>query len=315
MSGTPYDVPDQRGRTAIVTGANSGLGFEIAARLARAGADVTLAVRDAAKGGAARDRILASDPAATVTVAELDVASLASVARFAGEHLATGRPIDLLIANAGIMAVPDRRTSPDGHELQFATNYLGHVALAGRLLPLLRASGSARLVTLSSLAAWMGPIRFDDLQGERSYGAWRAYGQSKLADLLFALEFDRRSRAGGWGVAALAAHPGLSRTSLGANTRAMGSRGPVQQVIGVASGLMMSLPVVSQGPERGAEPALFAATSPDAIGGGYYGPSGPGEMTGGPAPARLPRDARDAAAAARLWRVAEELTGVPLPDR
>lgn len=315
MDHRPYAVPDQRGRSAIVTGANSGLGFEIASRLARAGAEVTLAVRDAARGDDARDRLLATHPSASVTVAELDVASLDSVAGFADERLAAGRPLDLLVANAGIMAVPDRRTSPDGYELQLATNYLGHVALAGRLLPLLRASGSARLVTLSSLAAWMGPIRFDDLQGERSYGAWRAYGQSKLADLLFALEFDRRSRAGGWGVLALAAHPGLSRTSLGANTRAMGGRGPVQRVIGVASGLMMSLPFVSQGPERGAEPALFAATSPDVIGGGYYGPSGPGEMTGGPAPARLPRAARDAEAAARLWRVSEELTGVPFPDR
>ncbi len=315
MSGNAYDVPEQHGRRAIVTGANSGLGLEIARRLAGAGAEVVLAVRARAKGEAARRAIIADHPQATLTVAELDVASLESISRFAAEMIQAGRPLDLLINNAGIMAVPERHLTPDGFELQFATNYLGAFALTAQLLPSLRGSGSARIVTMSSLAAWIGPIDFDNLQGERSYSAWRAYGQSKLADLLFALELDRRSRAGGWGVMAASAHPGVTRTNLGTSGPGHGEPSRLRVITQSVTNQMMRLPVGSQLPERGAEPALFAATSPAAIGGGYYGPDGLLELTGGPKPARMPRTARDAAVAARLWDVSEALTGVAFPKR
>lgn len=313
MSGTAYDVPAQDGRRAIVTGANSGLGLEITRRLAGAGADVVLAVRDRAKGETARQAIVADHPGAALTVAELDVASLASISRFAAEMIQVGRPVDLLINNAGIMAVPERHLTPDGFELQFATNYLGAFALTARLLPLLRESDSARLVTMSSLAAWIGPIDFDNLQGERSYSAWRAYGQSKLADLLFALELDRRSRAGSWGVMAASAHPGVTRTNLGKSGPSHGEPSRLKLITQAVTDQMMCLPFGSQQPERGAEPALFAGTSPAATGGGFYGPDGFVELTGHPKPARMPRTARDAAVAARLWDVSEELTGVTFP--
>ena len=314
MSSHSYQLPDQHGKRAIVTGANNGLGYEAARRLALAGAEVILAVRDSAKGEAARRTILVERPAARLSVAEIDVASLASVERFADERLRDDRPIDLLIDNAGIMAVPRRTLSPDGFELQFATNYLGHFALTGRLLPLLRQGGGARVVALSSLAARMGPIDFANLQGERSYGAWRAYGQSKLADLMFALELDRRSRRGGWGITAVAAHPGLSRTNLGDNGPDHAGTGPVRQLLGALTGQLMRLPGVSQPAAQGALPTLFAATNPAAIGGGFYGPDGFMELTGGPTPARIPKQARDEAAAARLWAVSEELTGVRYPS-
>ncbi len=314
MSGSSYQVPDQQGRLAIVTGANSGLGYEIARRLAGAGAEVVLAVRDRAKGEDAQRSIAAGHPAARLTVEELDVASLASVARFAEGRVRDGRPIDLLVNNAGIMAVPDRHLTPDGFEMQFATNYLGAFALTGRLLPLLRAGTASRITTMSSLAAWMGPIDFDNLQAERSYSAWRAYGQSKLADLLFARELDRRSRVAGWGVLAMSAHPGLTHTNLGRNGPGHGERSPLKAITQAVTDRMLRLPFASQQPEQGAEPALFAATSPSAIGGGFYGPAGLLELTGGPTAAKVPRQARDNAVAARLWDVSEQLTGVAFPE-
>ncbi len=310
MAGSSYQVPDQHGRLAIVTGANSGLGYEIARRLAGAGADVVLAVRDRAKGEDAQRSIAAGQPAARLTVAELDVASLASVARFADGRLRDGRPIDLLVNNAGIMAVPERHLTPDGFEVQFATNYLGAFALTGRLLPLLRAGTKPRVVTMSSLAARMGPIDFDNLQAERSYSAWRAYGQSKLADLLFALELDRRSRTAGWGIMALSAHPGLTHTNLGKSGPGHGEPSRIKAITQTVTDQMMRLPFASQQPEKGAGPALFAATSPSAIGGGFYGPAGPLELTGGPTAAKVPRRARDLGIATRLWEVSERLTGV-----
>ena len=313
MSVSTYDVPDQSGRLAIVTGANSGLGYEIARRLAGAGGEVVLAVRDRAKGEDAQRSIAADHPAARLMVEEVDVASLASVARFADDRLRDGQPIDLLVNNAGIMAVPERHLTPDGFEVQFATNYLGAFALTGRLLPLLRAGTAPRVVTMSSLAAWMGPIDFDNLQAERSYSAWRAYGQSKLADLLFALELDRRGRAAGWGVLAMSAHPGLTQTNLGRNGPSHGEPSRLKTITQPLTDRLMRLPFASQQPEQGAGPALFAATSPSAIGGGFYGPAGLLELTGGPAPAKVPRWARDAKVGARLWEVSEELTGVRFP--
>ena len=310
MSGSSYQVPDQHGKLAIVTGANSGLGYEIARRLAGAGAEVVLAVRDRAKGEAARRSIAADHPAARLMVEEIDVASLESVARFAEGRVRAGRPVDVLVNNAGIMAVPERHLTADGFEVQFATNYLGAFALAGRLLPLLRAGTASRVVTMSSLAAWIGPIDFDNLQGERSYSAWRAYGQSKLADLLFARELDRRSRVAGWGVLAMSAHPGLTHTNLGKSGPGHGEPSHLKAITKPLTDRLMRLPFASQQPEQGAGPALLAATSPSAIGGGFYGPSGLLELTGGPTAAKVPRQARDMEAAARLWEVSERLTGV-----
>ncbi|HEV2529579.1 MAG TPA: SDR family oxidoreductase [Thermomicrobiales bacterium] len=315
---TTDGIPPLAVRTAIVTGANSGLGFQVARRLAAAGADVTLAVRSIERGEDARRQILAESPDASLRVAELDVASLAAVRRFAGERLTDGQPIDLLVANAGIMAVPRRVLSADGFEIQFATNYLGHFALIGQLLPLLRASSGARVVTLSSLAARMGRIDFDNLQGERRYGAWSAYGTSKLADLMLAIELDRRSRAAGWGITAVAAHPGISPTGLSASgpeaAGADASPGPGERITSAVADVLLRLPFASQSPEQGARPILHAATSQDIIGGGFYGPSGFLELTGPPAPASISRAARDVSVARRLWAHSEELSGVYFPE-
>ncbi|WP_327069822.1 SDR family oxidoreductase [Kitasatospora sp. NBC_01302] len=313
-------VPDQHGRLAVVTGANSGIGFETARRLALAGADVLLAVRDGDKGELAAARIraetgrtgtsgAAGGPGGSVTAAALDLASLDSVASFADVLLERGRPVDLLVNNAGVMGVPARHTTKDGFELQFGTNHLGHFALTGRLLPLLRGAAAPRVVSVGSLTAWTARIDLTDLNSERGYRAMVAYGRSKLAGLLFAQELDRLSARAGWGLRSTAAHPGCCRTNL-----AYG--GPVLDRApgGVnLTALAMSVPGFSQEPARGALPLLVAATSPGAVGGGYYGPDGLGELTGLPARARLPRGAADLTTAARLWRASEQLTGVGFP--
>jgi NAD(P)-dependent dehydrogenase (short-subunit alcohol dehydrogenase family) len=303
MPWTPADIPSQAGRTALVTGANSGLGYESSLALARKGAEVVMAVRDLAKGLAAADRIRREAPRARLSVEALDLAELASVRAFAERW--GGRPLHLLIANAGVMAVPVRRTTPDGFELQLATNFLGHFALAGRLLPNLRAA-SARIVALSSLAHLTGRIDLDDLQAERAYKPWKAYGQSKLAMLVWALELQRRSGRLGWGVSALAAHPGYARTALQTTGPNLGKPMPA-----VAKGVIRLVePLISQTAAAGALPALRAATDPEAQGGAYYGPSGFMELTGAPAPAKVAPHAREEAMAGRLWDEAERLTGV-----
>ncbi|AXI77008.1 SDR family oxidoreductase [Peterkaempfera bronchialis] len=299
-------IPDQHGRLAVVTGANSGIGFETARRLAQAGAEVVLAVRDPAKGAEAVERIHAAHPAARVSAAQLDLSDLASVASFARTQLDRDRPLDLLVNNAGIMAVPSRRTTADGFELQFGTNHLGHFALTGRLLPLLRRGSAPRVVTVSSGAHLFGTLDFDDLQGERRYGAWRAYGASKLANLIFTRELQRRSTRHGWGILSTAAHPGSTVTNLQTTGPNLGT---ARRGRGL-TGLVMALPGMSQQPEQGALPSLYAATSPDATGGGYYGPGGLFGLTGLPAPARSRRSASDEALATRLWEVSEQLTRV-----
>ena len=316
MATATYSVPDQTGRRAIVTGANSGIGREIARRLADAGAEVTIAARGTDKGDEARTAIVREFPAATMRVAELDLADLASVARFAAGELERDRPLDLLIDNAGVMAVPDRHTTRDGFELQMGTNYLGHFALTGRLLPLLRRAPAARVVTMSSLAAWMGRINFDDLQFERSYNRWRAYGQSKLADLIFARELQRRGEINGWDITAIAAHPGLTQSNLTVSGPNLGrSSGSTASGGGLnLTELAYRIPGVAQTPLNGAEPALFAATSPDAWGGAYYGPGNLLELTGPPKPARVPGPAKNDDVARRLWDVSEQLTGVRFGD-
>src|SRR5262245_38056216 len=301
------EIPDQTGTFAVVTGGNSGIGLETARSLAIAGAEVVLAVRNAEKGATAADDLRSTAPHATVSVGALDLASLLSIERFAKEMLEQGRPIDLLVNNAGIMAVPKRRTTEDGFELQFGTNHLGHFALTGRLLPLLRDADHPRVVTVSSGAHLMGSIPFDDLNLERGYRAWKAYSESKLANLLFASELQRRSVRNGWGILSNAAHPGSTRTNLQTTGPNMGKESRSTNLIE----LPMRLPGMSQDAAHGALPTLFAATSPDAVGDGYYGPSGFLEMTGGGVTtARRSKRARSEADATRLWTISEELTGV-----
>jgi NAD(P)-dependent dehydrogenase (short-subunit alcohol dehydrogenase family) len=300
-SWTAEQIPDQRGRTAIVTGANSGLGLSVARELARHGAHVVLACRDTAKGERVKSEIEAALPGAQLELAALDLAELASVASFAEDFRAGGHDgLDLLINNAGVMA-PPRRETKDGFELQLGTNLLGHFALTARLIGAMQDRSDARVVTVSSNAHKMGRINFDDLQSERRYNRWSAYGQSKLADLMFALELDRRLRAAGSPIKSLAAHPGYAATNLQTAAPPL------------LDALLMRVTNVflAQSAEAGALPLLYAATDPDVEGGAYVGPDGIGEFRGHPRITRPNGAARDPEVAARLWSVAEELTGVP----
>jgi NAD(P)-dependent dehydrogenase (short-subunit alcohol dehydrogenase family) len=299
---TTADIPPLTGKTAVITGATGGLGYETALALAGAGADVVVTGRNDLKGRHALDGIRARFPSAKVVYETLDLASLASVADFAGRFATSHAALNLLINNAGVMALPKRQTTEDGFEMQFGTNYLGHYALTARLLPWLRRGKQPRVVNLSSMAHRSGAIDFDDLQGARSYRPWKAYSQSKLAMLMFALELQRRSDAAGWGVTSNAAHPGYARTDLMAN--GPGANSLLWQIN------KLLRPLVSHSAADGALPTLFAATSPDAKGGGYYGPNWFYELKGPPAPAKIMPQARDAAVAARLWDISAALTGV-----
>ncbi len=298
---TIANIPPQAGKLAMVTGATGGLGYQTAMRLAQAEAEVVLTGRNEAKGREAVSKIRNQFPDAEIRFEALDLANLASVADFARRFAIAHSSLDLLINNAGVMALPTRQTTADGFEMQFGTNYLGHYALTARLLPLLRGAHQPRVVNLSSIAHRMGFIQFSDLQGERFYSPWKAYNQSKLAMLMFALELQRRSDAAGWNLMSNASHPGWARTDLFAN-------GPGFGLISFAS--QLAAPLFSQSAESGALPTLFAATSPQAEGGGYYGPNGLNELRGPPAPARIMPQARDKAAAAKLWDVSQQLTGV-----
>ncbi len=300
---TATDIPDQTGRLAVVTGANSGLGLATARELARAGAHVVLAVRSSAKGELAAAAIAEQVPGANVEVRELDLGDLASVKRFA-ETLVSKTPVlDLLINNAGVM-MPPRSTTADGFELQFGTNHLGHFALTGRLLGALAKADDPRVVTVSSLEHKRGYITFDDLQRERSYSPRGAYQQSKLANALFALELDRRAHAADMPVISVLAHPGYSATNLQ-------TTGPT----GVSRFVMKHLGnrLLAQSADQGALPQLYAATAPGVKGGEYYGPDGRGEMRGHPTLVQPIQEARDPEVARRLWEVSEELTGVHPP--
>jgi NAD(P)-dependent dehydrogenase (short-subunit alcohol dehydrogenase family) len=301
-----YAVPDQTGRLAVVTGANSGTGKEAAKRLAAAGARVVMAVRTPAKGEAARAEILAAHPRADLEVRRVDLADLGSVREFAERLAADGTPLDLLLNNAGVMTPPTRMTTTDGFELQFGSNYLGPFALTMRLLPLLLAAPAPRVVTMSSGMANMGRIHFDDLQWERRYRSVGAYAQSKLADLLMARQLAAVATQRGWRLMSNAAHPGYTRTNLQTAGASLGRDKPRRSVI-------VAVPFLpSQAPEQGAEPMLYAATSPDAVNGGYYGPSRFMELVGPTTTARLNRRMRDDATAARLWAESERLTGTAL---
>jgi NAD(P)-dependent dehydrogenase (short-subunit alcohol dehydrogenase family) len=299
VAASQADIPSQLGRSAVVTGATGGLGYEAALALARAGAEVVLTGRDDRKGQAAIEKIGREALGARISYERLDLASLASIADFSARM--QSRPsLDTLINNAGVMALPRRQTTADGFEMQFGTNYLGHFALTARLMPLLRKASTPRVVCVSSLAHRTAFIDFNDLQGQRIYSAWKAYGQSKLAMLMFALELQRRSDAAGWNVAAIAAHPGFARTGLFAS-------GP-GGLLSLASDF--AAPLFGQSAADGARPILFAATKENARPGGYYGPGGLGELRGPPSQALIMPQARDAARAARLWDVSEALTGV-----
>ncbi|MDW5323278.1 SDR family oxidoreductase [Plantactinospora sp. KLBMP9567] len=306
------DVPDLTGKLAVVTGANSGIGFGVSHRLARAGAEVILAVRDETKGNRAIAEIRDEVPGAKLSLQHLDLTSLASVAAFGTALTERGRPVDILVNNAGIMAPRRRALTEDGHELQFATNYLGHFALTGHLLPLLRAAGAARVVSISSMLSRVGRFDFDNLQGERHYQPVRAYGLSKLAMLAFARELQRRSTLGGWGIRSNAAHPGATITNLQVTGPTHGGRS--LRLNRIRNRLLYLVPWVWQEIPGGALPAVYAATSPAAEEAGYYGPDGFGELNGGPTPAKIPARALDEAAASRLWQVSERLSGVTYPD-
>ncbi len=305
MGWTTVDIPSQSRRLAVVTGATGGLGYETALALAAAGAEVVLAGRNETKGAHALVRIRNAHPDAVARFERLDVASLASVAAFTETLLAEDRGIGLLVNNAGVMALPERQLTVDGFELQFATNYLGHFALTARLLPLLRRVPGARMVNVSSLAAGLDSIDLTDLQSEQAYVPFRTYGMTKLAMLMFALELQRRSEAVGWGIDGMAAHPGYARTDIIGNGPA--SRGLRAALWRIVRPLLLPL-----SPQAGqaALAILFAATSPDARGGGFYGPTGWRELRGPPGKAKMPDKALEGSDAARLWETSERLSGV-----
>jgi NAD(P)-dependent dehydrogenase (short-subunit alcohol dehydrogenase family) len=300
-------TPDLHGKVAVVTGASDGVGLGLAERLARAGAELVLPVRNAAKGETALERIRSAVPDARVSLRDLDLASLASVEALADTLREEGRPIGILVNNAGVMTPPTRHTTQDGFELQFGTNFLGHMALTARLLPLLRA-GRARVTTVTSSAARTAKINWDDLQSENRYKPIGAYGASKLADLLFAVELDRRSRANGWDIVSNAAHPGTTMTNLYASGPNLGRAKPAPHEAIMKRFARWGWFV--QSVESGLLPLLYAATSPQAEGGRLYGPDGFGQFTGRPTLLTMYKPARSEADAVRLWEVAERLTGV-----
>jgi NAD(P)-dependent dehydrogenase (short-subunit alcohol dehydrogenase family) len=294
MSWSTADIPDLSGRTAVVTGANGGLGFETSRALAARGAHVVLACRDLLKGGVASEHIAKEHPSASVELAELDLSSLASIRSFAEGFASRHAQLHILCNNAGVMALPYRQTA-DGFEMQLGTNHLGHFALTGLLLPRLLATGGARVVTVSSTMHRIGRIRFDDLHGAHRYRKWRAYGQSKLANLLFTYELAHRAARKGAGLVAAAAHPGYAATNLQfAGPRMEGST-LMERLSGWGNRLIAQ---------------LYAATAPDVRGGEYFGPDGFAELRGRPKRVGSSQRSHDREVAERLWRASEELTNV-----
>lgn len=298
-SWTPAQIPDQSGRRAVVTGANSGLGLVTATELARKGAKVILAVRTTSKGEQAAAEIRRQVPTADVEVHELDLSSLDSIRAFATKLTDEDPRLDLLVNNAGIMMTPPQKTA-DGFELQFGTNHLGHFALTGLLLEALTAGRDPRVVTVSSIEHKPGHVHFDDLQLEHGYGPRKAYQQSKMANAVFGLELDRRLRKAGSPVKSLLAHPGYSNTNLQ-------STGPT----GVAKlAMWFGNRVLAQGADKGALPQLHAATAPEVESGQFFGPNGFQEFRGAVTEVHAVPEAQDEQIARRLWDVSEKLTGV-----
>ncbi|MBY6678936.1 MULTISPECIES: SDR family oxidoreductase [unclassified Rhodococcus (in: high G+C Gram-positive bacteria)] len=304
-------VPDLSGIRAVVTGGSDGIGLVLSRRLAAAGAEVVLPVRSQSKGEAAIDAIRQAHPSADVSLRRLDLSSLDSVSALADTLSSEGRPIGILVNNAGVMTPPSRRTTSDGFELQFGTNHLGHVALVGRLLPLLRA-GRARVVSQISIAANSGSINWDDLNWERSYDGMRAYSQSKIAFGLFGLELGRLSAQRGWGISSHLSHPGIAPTGLLAARPELDrtSQTTSRRVIAALSrrGILVGTT------ETAALPALYAATAVDMTSGSFHGPAGPGHLGGRPGPQKLYSRLRDRAEARRVWELSTELAGVGFPD-
>ncbi len=303
MTWTAEHMPDLSGKTLIVTGGNSGLGYEAALQFARKGAHVVLACRNFDKAGAAMDAITSAQPGASLEAMELDLASLASVRAFAKSFLDKHGGLDVLCNNAGVMALPLRRTA-DGFEMQFGTNHLGHFALTGLLLERLLETPGARVVSMSSTMHRTGKMHFDDLQWERRYSKWGSYGQSKLANLLFCYELQRRLEAKGTSLISMACHPGYAATNLQVTGPRMQGSKLMERFTKLANRLF------SQSAAMGALPMLYAATSPEVRGGDYIGPDGFGENWGHPKKVGSTRRSRDLKAAARLWEVSEALTAV-----
>lgn len=302
---TTADIPDQSGRTALVTGANSGLGLQTAKALAAAGATVLMGCRNADKAASAKTEIESAAPGATVEVIELDLADLSSVEAAAAVVDARPEPLDLLVNNAGVMVPPKRQTA-DGFELQFGTNHLGHFALTGRLLDKLLAADAPRVVTVASIAHRAGKMNFDDLNWEESYSRWPAYGRSKLSNLLFTLELSKRAAAAGTDLIAASSHPGFAATNLQTAGIGLGSIGGTLLKPVMKLGNLF----LAQSDANGALPSLRAATDPDVVSGDYYGPDGLGEQRGHPHRVGRSSRASNEADAKRLWEISEELTGV-----
>ena len=303
---SPGNIPTQAGKLAVVTGATSGLGFETAVALAQAGADVVVAGRSESQGRWAVGKIRPLAPASLIRFERLDLADFSVVADFARRIEKLDRPLDLLINNAGVMALPTRQLSVDGHEMQLATNYLGHFALTGLLLPLLRRSSEPRVVQVSSVSHRLATIDIDDLHGRRHYRPLKAYGQSKLSMLMFAIELQRRSDARKWGLMSVAAHPGYARTSL--FEKGPGTQSLIHRMHRSLGGLF------GHSAASGALSILYAATGLKVKPGEYYGPQGLFELAGATGLARVSKRARNRELALRLWQTSEELTGAVWPD-
>jgi NAD(P)-dependent dehydrogenase (short-subunit alcohol dehydrogenase family) len=301
---TAEDIPSQSGQVAIVTGASSGIGAAAAEDLAAKGAEVVLAVRNQARGDIVRARILGKHPGANVSISLLDLADIASIRAFAERTKATQPKIDILLNNAGLGMQAARAVTKDGFERQLGTNHLGHFALTGLLVPALLRAPAPRVVTIASIAHKRGQIDFANLQGERAYAGMKIYAQSKLANLMFALELDARARAASSKLASLGAHPGIAATGFLA---AIGQPAYLEAV----GNLVLKL--FGQDSSHGALPGLYAATMPDARGGQYWGPDGFAELRGAPALAKIAPQAKNIETRQRLWTISEELTGVSFP--
>lgn len=298
---TASNIPQRNGGLAVITGSTEGIGYEDALALAAAGWNVIMMGRNAQKGAESIAGIYQINPKAKVSFEKIDLADLSSIKAFALRMTLKGQAINLLINNAGVMTPPKRLETSDGFELQFGTNHIGHFALTAHLLPLLRKSPGARVVTVSSVANRAGVINFDDLQSTSSYVPMKAYSQAKLANLMFALELQRQSEKHGWGITSMASHPGVSRTNLLITGAGRWSTAGMARTF---------LPFLFQPSAQGALPTLYAATSPEAKGGVYYGPNKMGETRGFPAIAKIPAQAEDVNAALKLWEISLKLAKV-----
>jgi len=298
---TAANIPQRKDGLAVITGSTEGIGYQDALALSSAGWNVIMMGRNAQKGAESIAKIHQIDRKAKVGFEKIDLADLSSIKAFASKMNSKGQAIDLLINNAGVMTPPKRLETADGFELQFGTNHIGHFALTAQLVPLIRKSPGARVVTVSSVANRAGIINFDDLQSTASYVPMKAYGQAKLANLMFALELQRQSDKHGWGIMSMAAHPGVSRTNLLITGAGRWS---------VAGMARTFLPFLFQPSAQGALPTLYAATSPGATGGSYYGPNKMGETRGFPAIAKIPAQAKDLSASLKLWEISQKLAEV-----